>query len=133
MVTSSPEDDSAQEANPTAAVTGNDPSTRPECMNDAQVAASSQEPQFLIKIVYSPTCKGVWGKVERNDNLGMGNTITYRRSDPDSLATQQAVEPDAQSAFTNLIVRQDPTDRVCVNGSITLGEQKIEAQQPICI
>ena len=75
-------------------------------------------------------------KIERDDTLGKGNTIRltlYRRDDPTSPATQTADDPDVQSAYTPMIVRRDPTDRICVTGSITTtGTDTIEAQQPIC-
>jgi len=70
------------------------------------------------------------GKVDRTDNSGEGNTIsltTYRRADPKGPATQRAVESDVQSAYTALIVREDPADRICVSGAVTVGTETIEA------
>ena len=116
--------------------TGTDPISEDTCRQDAQIAASTrQNPEFLMKIIFSPTCNAAWGKVERTDTLGHGNTITittYRSDDPGGPATQRAHEPDVQSAFTNMIVRRDPTDRICVTASITIAGRTITSSAPLC-
>jgi hypothetical protein len=40
---------------------------------------------------------------------------------------QEALEPDVNSGYTTLIVREDPSDRLCADGSITAGQAKISA------
>jgi hypothetical protein len=75
------------------------------------------------------------GEGRRTDNRGEGNTISltaYRRADPEGPATQRAVEPDVQSAYTALIVREDAADRICVSGAVTVGIETIEASRPLC-
>lgn len=115
--------------------TGTDPGTQPECLEDVVVAASSNEGQFLLKLLYSATCQSSWGKVDRTDNRGEGNTISltaYRRADPEGPSTQRAVESDVQSAYTALILREDAADRICVSGAVTVGAETIEASRPLC-
>lgn len=135
------DDDGGREATATGSTelsvqTGTDPISEKRCLDDAQIAASTrQNPEFLMKIIFSPTCKAAWGKIERTDTLGHGNTITittYRSDDPEGPATQRAHEPDVQSAFTNMIVRRDPTDRICVTGSITTADQTVTSSTPLC-
>lgn len=115
--------------------TGADPE-RTECVKDAKIAGSNDSnPKFLLEILFSPTCGAGWGRLTRTDHAGLGNQINvsiYRRSDPEGTTRQDAVEPDVDSAYTTLIVRENPTDRLCVTGSISVAGST-EAAPPICV
>ncbi|WP_280247619.1 DUF2690 domain-containing protein [Nocardia abscessus] len=115
--------------------TGDDPG-KTECRHDAKVAvASTAHPMFLLEILFSHTCDAAWARITRYDNAGLGNRLTvviYRRSDPNGPTRQEAVEPDVGSAYTTLIVRNDPTDRLCASGSASLGDRVETTPQPIC-
>ncbi|MFE9577405.1 DUF2690 domain-containing protein [Nocardia sp. NPDC006044] len=117
-----------------AAHTGDDAGKTP-CRNDAKVAASFNRPQMLLEILFSHTCDSAWGRITRFDNAGRGNRLEvsiYRRSDPHGPTRQDAVEPDVDSAYTFMIVRADPTDRLCATGAITVGDHTEPAGQEIC-
>lgn len=116
--------------------TGNDPG-RTICVDDAQVAGSStKNPHFLIEVIFSVKCQAGWGRVTRYDNEALSNRLevsVYQRSSPSGSTRQDAIEPDVQSAYTTLIVRQNPTDRLCVTGGITTGQLSEKAVEPTCI
>ena len=121
---------------PYQARTGDNPMKTP-CTDDARVAATSRDnPAFLLELIYSPQCDAGWGRITRSDDLDMGNEVRvdiYRLSDPTGPSRQPAVEPNAHSAFTTLIVRSDPTARLCVTGSITTGGVASASARPLCI
>jgi hypothetical protein len=127
---------SAAEVRDVATVaTGDDPGNT-ACLADARVASDSHaNPTFLLEILFSLKCQAGWARVTRYDSAGLGNKVTvtiYRRSDPDGSTRQPAVEPDVQSAYTTLIVRLDPTDRLCAVGAITIGARTETVPEPIC-
>jgi hypothetical protein len=75
--------------------------------------------------VFSVKCRAAWARITRADDSALGNhveVVIYRRSDPDGNTRQEAVEPDVKSAFTTLIVRADPTDRLCAIGAVVTNE-----------
>ncbi|GAA3001729.1 DUF2690 domain-containing protein [Actinokineospora diospyrosa] len=117
------------------ATTGDDPA-KTVCVQDAKVAAgTTKNPQFLLEILFSGTCQAGWARITRYDDSALGNRLDieiHRRSDPAGATRQTATEPDVQSAYTTLIVRADPTDRLCATGSITTGEVTEAAVEPIC-
>jgi hypothetical protein len=123
---------------PTAyqAHTGDNPMNTP-CTDDARIAATSRDsPAFLLELIYSPQCDAGWGRITRSDDLDMGNEVRvdiYRLSDPTGPSRQPAVEPNAHSAFTTVLVRSDPTDRLCVTGSIITGGVAAASARPLCI
>lgn len=120
-----------------AASTGADPGRTP-CLADARVAttnAAAADTNFLLELIWSPACDAGWGRITRSDSKGMGNTVTvtiFRRADPDGSTRQTAVEPDVNSAYSTLIVRSDPTDRLCVVGSISTDGVDSPEALPIC-
>ncbi len=114
--------------------TGDDPG-KTQCRNDAKVAASTNKPKMLLEILFSHTCDAAWARITRYDNAGRGNRLEvaiYRRSDPHGPTRQDAVEPDVDSAYTYLIVRADPTDRLCAQGAITVEGHTEAVGQEIC-
>ncbi|MFE2959480.1 DUF2690 domain-containing protein [Nocardia tengchongensis] len=118
-----------------AVQTGDDPA-RTLCVQDAKLIADTVvEKKLHLEILYSVRCESGWGRITRLDDAGYGNRVKvtiYRRSDPTGPSRQEAVEPDVKSAYTTLIVRQDPTDRLCVVGSTFTGNDVTEAPEPIC-
>lgn len=120
-----------------AATTGVD-SGRTSCLADARVAttnAAAANTNFLLELIWSPACDAGWGRITRSDSEGMGNTVTvtiYRRADPDGATRQTAVEPDVNSAYSTMIVRSDPTDRLGVVGSISTDGVDSPESLPIC-
>ncbi len=124
------------QSNSAPAATGDNPlDTR--CLDDAKVATSTNKnPQFLLEIVFSVKCRAAWARITRADDSALGNhveVVIYRRSDPDGGTRQEAVEPDVKSAFTTLIVRSDPTDRLCAIGAVITKDTRSAAVEPICI
>ncbi|MGW4740684.1 DUF2690 domain-containing protein [Nocardia xishanensis] len=115
--------------------TGADPG-RTHCRFDAKVVAGNNaKPQMLLEILFSHTCDAAWARITRYDNAGLGNRLEvsiYRRSDPHGPTRQDAVEPDVDSAYTTLIVRVDPTDRLCATGAVATGAQVEHVSQEIC-
>lgn len=114
-------------------ITGDDPG-KTACLADARVATSVRsDAGFLLEVIYSAQCDAAWGRITREDSSGVGNSVRvsiYRRSDPHGPDRQSADEPDA---YTTLIVRDDPVDRLCVDGSITGTHSAHTPVGPICI
>ncbi|PPJ01220.1 hypothetical protein C5E51_34460 [Nocardia nova] len=121
-----------------SAKTGDNPE-QTQCTKDAKVAASrvpDAQQHFKLEIIYSQACQAAWGRITRNDPYGQGNQVTvdiYRVADPMGASRQHAVEPDVESAFTTLIVRRDPVDRLCVTGSVSTGTTVEQAPDPLCL
>nr|WP_246461972.1 DUF2690 domain-containing protein [Nocardia transvalensis] len=118
-------------------VTGSNPLDT-DCLKDVVTADSvlAGGGVFELKILYSAACNAAWAKVTRKDGAGFGNRITvtiFRRSDPQGQTRQFADEHDVDSAYTMVIVRQDPTDRVCATGSVTNGRAETTVEPPICL
>lgn len=117
------------------AETGDNPLDTP-CLTDAKVATStSANPEYLLEILFSVKCRAAWARITRRDDKALGNqveVVIYRRSDPDGTTRQLAVEPDVKSAFTTLIVRSDPTDRLCATGAVITDGTRSAAVDPIC-
>lgn len=117
------------------AATGDNPLDTP-CLDDAKIATSTNKnPQFLLEIVFSVKCRAAWARITRTDDSALGNrveVVIYRRSDPDGSTRQEAVEPDVKSAFTTLIVRADPTDRLCAVGAVVTNDTRSATVEPIC-
>ena len=127
---------SRPEPNSAPTATGDNPLDTP-CLDDAKVATSTNKnPHFLLEIVFSVKCRAAWARITRVDDNALGNhveVVIYRRSDPDGSTRQEAVEPDVKSAFTTLIVRADPTDRLCAIGAVVTKDTRSDAVEPVCI
>ncbi|RJO70895.1 DUF2690 domain-containing protein [Nocardia panacis] len=115
--------------------TGDDPANA-ECDKDAKpIADSVVTGKLRLEILYSSRCGASWGRITRLDNAGSGNRVMvslYRRSDSTGGSRQDAVQPDAKSASTTLIVRRTPADRFCATGSTSTGAELLEIRDPIC-
>lgn len=116
--------------------TGDNP-INSRCLEDAQVAISTRaNPFFLLEVIYSPACDAAWARITRTDDEDSGNEIRvtiYQRADPNGLTRQTAVEPDAHSAFTMMIVRSSPTDRLCTVGTVTFANKPDASGRPLCL
>jgi transcriptional regulator with XRE-family HTH domain len=116
--------------------TGSDPAGTP-CVEDAVVVASeSRERDTQLQIVYSEACHAAWARITRYDDAAAGNTVSasiYRQIAPDADDRQDTTEPDAQSAYTTLLVRETPQTRLCAVGSITVDGERIDLGDPVCL
>ncbi|WP_176460148.1 DUF2690 domain-containing protein [Rhodococcus sp. 14-2470-1b] len=116
--------------------TGDDPIFS-GCSADAVRANAPQTVEGMsVFVIYSPACNAVWGKIERTDGAGAGDSIsvvTYRGNDPTRSDTQRAVEPGVGNAYSPLIVRSG-TEPICVTGSVTVdnGARTIKLPEPQC-
>ncbi|MFE2959477.1 DUF2690 domain-containing protein [Nocardia tengchongensis] len=115
--------------------TGADPAMTP-CVADSKVVAGTQNnPDFLVELIESPKCESFWARITRYGDSAPGNSVAvaiYRRDNPDGPERQNVSVPDSQSAITRMIHRQDPTDRLCATGSITIGPTTIGPSVPLC-
>ena len=115
---------------------GTDPASTP-CVDDATVVASeTRERDTQLQIVYSEACHAAWARITRYDDASAGNTVSasiYRQIAPEATDRQDTTEPDAQSAYTTLIVRETPQTRLCATGSITLSGEQIDLGSPLCV
>jgi hypothetical protein len=115
---------------------GTDPANTP-CVNDAKVVASQTESHNTqLQIIYSAACHAAWSRINRYDGKATGNEIStsiYREIAPNADDRQSTTEPDAQSAYTTLLVRPSADTEICANGSLTLDGQTIELETPICL
>lgn len=110
--------------------TGADPA-QTSCIDDVKIAASdNSHPEFIFELLFSPRCQAGWARVTRKDGAALGNQISmsiYRRADPTGSTRQDALEPDVTSGYTTLLVRNEGTDKLCADGSITTGAATISA------
>ncbi|MBW0252595.1 DUF2690 domain-containing protein [Cellulomonas sp. PS-H5] len=115
---------------------GTDPATTP-CVDDAAVVASeTRERDTQLQLIYSEACHAAWARITRYDDASAGNTVSasvYRQIAPDADDRQDTTEPDAQSAYTTLIVRQTPQTRLCASGSITVDGESLDLGAPVCV
>lgn len=115
---------------------GTDPATTP-CVDDAKVVASvTRARDTQLQIVYSNACQAAWARVTRYDDEAAGNAVgasIYRQIAPDASDRQDTHEPDAQGAYTTLIVRPTRETRLCAVGYITLDGEKIDLGDQICV
>jgi transcriptional regulator with XRE-family HTH domain len=119
-----------------AVKSGEDPANT-KCVNDAKVVAKQSGPQdTLLEIVYSAACHAAWSRIARYDNLATGNEVStsiYRAIAPNAKDRQSTTEPDAQSAYTTLIVRPTAQTELCAVGSVTVSGQTIDFGKPVCL
>lgn len=99
---------------------GEDP-IHTRCIKDAAVAAAHTVPGVgTLELVFSASCNAYWGKATRGDGRSRGYQIKVTTVDLDNRSrSETATEPHVTSAYTFLLVRADPTDRICVSGSVT--------------
>jgi len=89
-----------------------------------------------LQIIYSSACHAAWSRINRYDGQATGNEVStsiYRQIAPNAKDRQSTTEPDAQSAYTTLIVRPSSATELCAVGSITLNGQTIDLGKPICL
>jgi DNA-binding phage protein len=115
---------------------GTDPAETP-CVDDAAVVASeTRQRDTQLQIVYSEACEAAWARITRYDGASAGNTVSasiFRQIAPDATDRQDTTEPDAQSAYTTLIVRSTPQTRLCAVGSISVAGEEIDLGAPVCV
>lgn len=115
---------------------GTDPADT-ACVEDAKVVASeTRAHDTQLQIVYSAACHAAWSRITRYDAQSNGNTVTtsiYRQIAPHAKDRQTTTEPDAESAYTTLIVRPSPSTRLCADGSITVDGAHIDLGDPLCL
>lgn len=125
------------DSTPGAVFTGADP-LESGCADKAVRAnADVPTPPMNVVVVFSQACNAVWGKIERLDSAGTGDSITvvvYRLDDPSGPDTQRVTERDVSHAFTPIIVRTDSKSPICVVGSVTVddGARTVESTEPQC-
>ncbi|OZD68901.1 hypothetical protein CH263_08355 [Rhodococcus sp. 06-1059B-a] len=135
--TASPESIASADSTPAAIITGADP-LESGCADKAVRAnADVPTPPMNVIVVFSQECNAVWGKIERLDGAGNGDSITvvvYRLDDPSGPDTQRVTERDVSHAFTPIIVRIDRKSPICVVGSVTVddGARTVESTEPQC-
>ena len=114
---------------------GVDPATTP-CVDDAAVVSSeTRERNTQLQIIYSANCHAAWSRITRFDDQATGNVVStsiFRQIAPEASDRQDTTEPDAQSAYTTLIVRPTPQTRICATGSLTVGGKDINLNPPVC-
>ncbi|WP_191090937.1 DUF2690 domain-containing protein [Serinicoccus hydrothermalis] len=113
--------------------TGDDPADT-RCVDDARIVGALDEDGFTVEIIFSPACDAAWGRIARHDDQGHGNRIEvaiYDRDDPEGPSRQQAVEPDIAGAYTMLIVKDSPVQRLCVEGAAFTDGEGIHSD-PVC-
>ena len=107
------------------------------CVEDAEVVASEDRTHHTqLQIVYSASCHAAWSRITRYDAASHGNTITtsiYRQIAPNAKDRQTTTEPDAESAYTPLLVRPTPSTRLCAVGSITVDGKSVRLGDPLCL
>lgn len=115
---------------------GTDPAATP-CVEDAAVVASeTRERGTQLQIVYSEACHAAWARISRYDDAAAGNTVSasiFRQIAPDAGDRQDTTEPDAQSAYTTLLVRETRQTRLCATGSLTVDGETIDLGDPVCL
>ena len=121
---------------PPAVRTGDNP-IETDCVADARPAANSTDnPAFLLELIFSPSCDAGWGRITRLAGADTNNILSvtiYRNADPSGPSRQLATEPDTHSAFSTLLIRDNPTDRLCVTGWATIDGQRTDSPTPLCI
>ncbi|GAB2474709.1 DUF2690 domain-containing protein [Xylanimonas ulmi] len=119
-----------------AVTTGQDPALT-DCVSDAAVAAAeTRANDTLLEIVWSDACQAGWARITRYDGKAAGNLVSasiFRQTGPEADDRQDTTEPDAQSAYTTLLVRPTPDTRVCAVGEITVDGEHISLGDPMCL
>jgi hypothetical protein len=115
---------------------GQDPADT-KCVNDAVVAASATRTHDTqLQIIWSASCDAAWARITRYDGASTGNEVStaiYRKIAPNATDRQSTTEPDAQSAYTTLLVRPTPDTELCAVGSITVSGRTISLGAPLCL
>ncbi|WP_102509402.1 helix-turn-helix domain-containing protein [Sanguibacter massiliensis] len=115
---------------------GTDPATT-SCVDDAKVVASvTRARDTQLQIIFSTACQAAWARVTRYDDKAAGNAVgasIFRQIAPDATDRQDTHEPDAQGAYTTLVVRPTRATRLCAVGYVTLDGEKIDLGEQICV
>lgn len=115
---------------------GTDPATTP-CVDDAKVVASvTRARDTQLQIIFSTACQAAWARVTRYDDKAVGNAVgasIFRQIAPDATDRQDTHEPDAQGAYTTLVVRPTRATRLCAVGYVTLDGERIDLGEQICV
>lgn len=115
---------------------GTDPATTP-CVDDAKVVASvTRARDTQLQIVFSTARQAAWARVTRYDDKAVGNAVgasIFRQIAPDATDRQDTHEPDAQGAYTTLVVRPTRATRLCAVGYVTLDGERIDLGEQICV
>ena len=115
---------------------GTDPATTP-CVDDAKVVASvTRARDTQLQIIFSTACQAAWARVTRYDDKAVGNAVgasIFRQIAPDAPDRQDTHEPDAQGAYTTLVVRPTRETRLCAVGYVTLDGERIDLGEQICV
>ncbi|PZU40130.1 MAG: hypothetical protein DI573_04980 [Microbacterium sp.] len=119
-----------------AVKTGSDPAFT-ECVDDAAVAAAETRAEnTLLEIIWSDACQAGWARITRYDGLAAGNVVSasiYRQLAPGADDRQSTSEPEAQGAYTTLLVRPTPDTKICAVGAITIDGRTIDLGEPMCL
>lgn len=107
------------------------------CRDDAVVAASEmRERETQVQLMYSTSCKAVWGRVTRYDGAAAGNELTmsvYPAVDRDSERGQAVSAYDVQSVYTTLGISPQTSERWCGLATMTADGQTIDLGPELCI
>ncbi|WP_271985332.1 DUF2690 domain-containing protein [Pseudoclavibacter terrae] len=107
------------------------------CRDDAVVAASEmRERETQVQLMYSTSCKAVWGRVTRYDGEAAGNELTmsvYPAVDRDSERRQSVSAYDVQSVYTPLGTSPETSERWCGLATMTADGQTIDLGPELCI
>jgi hypothetical protein len=119
-----------------AVQTGSDPAFT-ECVDDAAVAAAETRAEnTLLEIIWSDACQAGWARITRYDGLAAGNVVSasiYRQLAPGADDRQSTSEPEAQGAYTTLLVRPTPDTKICAVGAITIDGRTVDLGEPMCL
>lgn len=102
------------------------------CVPDATTVASSVSPNWELKVIYSTTCNAFWTKAVRHDSPAPTDRIELEIAPVGKPGrAQRATEANMSSAYTFLVVRDDPTDRFCASAVFFRGTERT-AVGPVC-
>lgn len=107
------------------------------CRDDAVVAASEmRDRETQVQMMYSTSCKAVWGRVTRYDGSAAGNELTmsvYPAVDRDSERGQTVSAHDVQSIYTTLGISPETSERWCGLATMTADGETIDLGPELCI
>jgi len=128
-LTSSP---SAQAA---TVATGADPWAEPACQADAvRVGFATRAEHYLVEVLRSQACQGVWGQVTRFDGQHAGNSLTVSVYLPyEAASAQTTTGPDVQTVHSPLLVQPSRARTICVNGAAQIGSYSVDLSPPVCV
>jgi transcriptional regulator with XRE-family HTH domain len=114
---------------------GVDPTLSP-CINDAKVVTSQiRDSNTKLEIIWSAQCDAGWARITRYDANVSNSSMTvsiYPETAEQGPDRQTTTEPNAQIAYTTLIVRPNPETRLCAVGAVTLDGVRTDLGEPLC-